>query len=461
MLCLANGPEYLVAYYGALKAGACVVPVAPEVPRDGLELLLADCEASVVFLGPKASPAVCEVGSRVPTLRYVVSTHPAEGASASGVPVIEFASLTSHNLGLEDAGAGDGDLAVILYTSGTTAQPKGVMLTHHGMVGTTSAILEDFGFTNQDRVGIAVPFVHTYGDWVQRSFVAAGGMILTFDGRTIPAEMWRRIDDEKCTMFPGVPPSFAVLRDLRSEYDLSSLRCLTVAGAPLTTEMIGAITKALPQARLYNCYGQTEAGPKLSWLKPEDILRKAGSIGKAVSGVELRIVDEEGRDVSRGGTGELIAVGDNFMSGYWKRPEETAKALQSDGLHTGDLARMDDEGFVWLLGRTDDVLKSGAYRVSPMEIESVIQTLSNVEECAVVGVPDPLLGGVLVAAVVPKSGMKVEAHEVFGVCRSKLPPYKVPTRVVRLDRLPRGRGGKLLRVELTANVRQRVVSDRG
>jgi acyl-CoA synthetase (AMP-forming)/AMP-acid ligase II len=453
-LCLPNGPEYLIAYYATLKAGACVVPIAPDVPPEGLELLLSDCEASAAFV-ERAGKLPDGIAPRVPSLRAAITLQGPATGSSGNLAFLDFDALRSHSGAVEDAGAKDDDLAVILYTSGTTSRPKGVMLAHRGMASSTAAILEDFGFTKEDRVAVSIPFFHTYGDWVQRSHVAAGAMIMTFDARTTPADMWRAIDREGCTGFPGTPPGFTILRSLRPEYDLSSLRYLTVAAAPLTAELCAAIMAALPRARLYNCYGQTEAGPKISWLKPEDMVRKAGSIGTAVSGVRLRIVDDDGRDVPQGETGELVAVGESFMQGYWRRPEETARVLRPDGLHTGDLARMDADGFVFLVGRKDDVLKSGAYRVSPPEVEEVIQGLPQIEECGVVGVPDPTLGAILVAAIVPRPGVAVEARDVFAACRKRLPPHKVPARIVKLDRLPRGRTGKLLRVELAEIVRDR------
>jgi acyl-CoA synthetase (AMP-forming)/AMP-acid ligase II len=206
----------------------------------------------------------------------------------------------------------------------------------------------------------------------------------------------------------------------------------------------------LPGVDVYVMYGQTEASARLSYLDPADLFRKAGSVGKAIPGVTIRVVDPDGRPVPAGEVGEIVATGDNIMAGYWGEPELTAEVLRDEWLWTGDLGRFDDEGYLYIVGRKGDIIKSGSYRISPREIENVLVEHPGVHEAAVVGLPDAVLGEVMKAYVVLRDGASCTEHELQTHCRKHLPPYMVPQRVEFLDELPKTENGKIRAVELKA-----------
>ncbi|MBU0754798.1 MAG: acyl--CoA ligase, partial [Planctomycetes bacterium] len=208
------------------------------------------------------------------------------------------------------------------------------------------------------------------------------------------------------------------------------------------------LQEAQPQARLFIMYGQTEASARLSYLDPDKSAVKPGSIGKAIPGVTLRIVDKEGQDAAPGETGEIVAQGENIMRGYWENPVETQKVLQEDGLHTGDLAYADDEGDLFIVSRKSDMIKSGAHRISPKEIEEVILEDRRIHEVAVIGEPDQIMGEILVALVVPRTGQEISAREIALGCAKHLPPYKIPKKIEFRKSLPKTSSGKIKRQAL-------------
>jgi acyl-CoA synthetase (AMP-forming)/AMP-acid ligase II len=247
-----------------------------------------------------------------------------------------------------------------------------------------------------------------------------------------------------------VPSTFARLLALEhlDGHDLSSLRYVTQAGAAMSREMAARVRGAFPGTRLFVMYGQTEASARLAYLPPEDADRKAGSVGLAIPGVELTVRDGGGAPCPPRVVGEVVARGDNITVGYFKNPEATARALRSDGLHTGDLGYMDEEGYLFLVGRESEMIKSGAHRIAPRAIEEVIETLEAVGECAVVGRPDPVLGQAIVAFVVLREGAQLSAKDVLLRCRQELPRFQLPREVRFVSRLPRTDNGKLSRRSL-------------
>jgi long-chain acyl-CoA synthetase len=252
---------------------------------------------------------------------------------------------------------------------------------------------------------------------------------------------------EKVTGFSGVPSTFAILMHKSNilKYDWKHLRYLTQAGGPMTPALTMKLMKAMPHIKIYIMYGQTEASARLSYLEPEMLLNKIGSIGKAIPGVTLTVRDEHGNICAPGVTGEIVANGDNIMKGYWNQPQATSMVLKDDGLHTGDLAKTDEDGYLYIVSRKSDMIKSGAHRISPKEIEEILAEHKDVVESAVVGLPDEILGEAITAVIVLKNRSKVTENEIMKHCRANLPAFKIPKKMEFRESIPKTASGKIKR----------------
>lgn len=460
-LVLDNLAAYPICYYGTLKAGGAVVPLCPDTRQGSLIRALRHCQASAVVLEGKNSKLLADCAEQLPELRTVFClgrfTAPPGGAGPErieGETAFELVDLDAVLTGDDsprDAGRGDEDLAAIMYTSGTTAEPKGVMLAHRNLLANTRSTVEYLELQADERLGLVLPFFYSYGNSLLHTHVCVGGTLVELGTVAFPAAVLKGLAEQNCTGLSGVPSTFARLLHnpaLVDKYDLSSLRYLTQAGGPMTPALTEKLHAAMPGARIFVMYGQTEAAPRLSYLPPGQLDAKLGSVGIAIPGVTLRVLDAAGQPVAAGVEGELVAQGDNVMLGYWNDPEATAKALRPEGLRTGDLARVDDDGFFFIIGRNTDMIKSGAHRIGPKEIEAVIEKLPEVSQCAVVGIPDELLGEAIVAFVVRQENAELDEKQVLRTALEHLPRFKTPAHVVFVDSLPRTDTGKLRRSEL-------------
>jgi acyl-CoA synthetase (AMP-forming)/AMP-acid ligase II len=351
----------------------------------------------------------------------------------------------AHNLELDQT-------AMVLYTSGSTGRPHGVIQTFQNVDANTRSIVEYLGLTAQDRALVTLPLYYCYGRSVLQTHLFAGGSVFLDNRMAFPRTVLETLASEECTGFAGVPLTYEIIR---RQVDVSTitfprLRYLTQAGGAMTPDTISWVRTAFQPAKLFVMYGQTEATARLSYLPPDRAEDKAGSIGIPIPGVELRVVDEHGRELLPGEVGELVARGPNVTPGYLDEPKETEAILRDGWLWTGDLAERDDEGFLYHRGRVKDILKIGGHRVSPVEIEQVIARHPGVAEAAVVGVKDTLMGEVPRAVVVPRPGATPSAAELLQFCRERLPAYQVPVTFVLVEALPRNESGKLLRAELAA-----------
>jgi len=340
--------------------------------------------------------------------------------------------------------------ALVLYTSGSTGRPHGVVQTFGNVDANTRSIVEYLDLTAADRALVTLPFYYCYGRSVLQTHLFAGGSLFIDNRMAFPRTVMESLAAEGCTGFAGVPLTFEVLRrqvDV-STIDTERLRYLTQAGGAMAPDTIAWVRAAFQPASLYVMYGQTEATARLSYLPPARARDKAGSIGIAIPGVELRVVDENGRELRPGQVGELVARGQNVTPGYLDEPSETARILHDGWLWTGDLAERDADGFFFHRGRAKEILKIGGHRVSPIEIEQVIAGHPDVAEAGVVGVKDALMGEVPKALVVPRPGATPLAADLLRFCRERLPAYEVPVAFVLVEALPRNESGKLLRTEL-------------
>lgn len=442
--------EFLIAYYGIARLGAVVVPLCSDTRTSSLVYALEHSEATAVVLDGANLRYLAAQASALPALRWVIARGKGELAEPGHLTVIAFDELSSGPESVSDAGVQADDLLSITYTSGTTGRPKGVMLAHRNLVANVRSIVEYLELRASDRVAMVLPFYYVYGNSVLHTHLCAGATIVQAGSMTFPAEVLKRIAEQRCTGFSGVPATFARLLDVSGldAYDTSSLRYITQAGAAMTPALTQRLRGAFPSVQIFVMYGQTEAGARLAYVPPAELDRKMGSAGKAIPGVTLTIVGHDGVPLPAGSVGEVVAQGENVMLGYWKDAAETARSLRADGLHTGDLASMDEDGFLFIAGRESEMIKSGAHRIGPREIESVVERVPGVRECAVTGVPDALLGQAIAAFIVPVEGASIDKQAVLRACLNDLPRFKLPEHVFTLAELPRTANGKVQRKAL-------------
>jgi long-chain acyl-CoA synthetase len=436
VILLENSPEYIVACFGALMAGGVAVPLGQQITGRRLATIMNDCRPAVLV----APNLLIESFAQIPEVRDVKFVIPAErmceGNGSVGNPYCE--------------GLSRDDMAILLYTSGTTGEPKGVMLTHRNLAANAESIVEYLGLSDADTIMVVLPFHYSYGNSLLTTHVAAGGAVVLENGFVYPNVVLEKMEEEHVTGFAGVPSTFAILlgrSDLRKR-KFPSLRYVTQAGGAMTPKLARELKSALPGAKIFIMYGQTEATARLTYLPPEDLERKAGSIGVPIPGVTLSVHRNDDRAALPLEVGEIVARGENVMAGYWNNPVESEHALRGGWLHTGDLGYVDEEGYFFIAGRMSEIIKSGAHRISPKEIEQVILEMGGVLEAAVVGVEDPILGEAIVAHVVPAGGEALREKSVLLHCRNILPPYMIPKKIVITESLPKTEGGKVRKAEL-------------
>lgn len=435
-----NSHEYVLSFFAILKTGAVAVPIDTQAVSRELVLYLEDCSASLVLTDNRHSTFAEE------SLRGVTSS--------PSVVIVDKSSLErdSGSVALSDVRCTPEDLAAIIYTSGTTGKPKGVMLSHANLVANANSIVEYLDLGVDDRMMVVLPFSHSYGTSLLTTRVKVGGTLVIDNRFAYPNAILGTMDTEEVTGFAGVPSHYAMLlrRSALRKYKLPKLRYVTQAGGALAPSMIQEFTEILPRVKFYVMYGQTEASARLSYLEPDLLSAKLGSVGKGIPGVELNVLGENGEEVSPGETGEIVARGDNVMVGYWNSPEETTSVLRDGRLFTGDLARVDEDGFIYIVGRNKDMINSGGNRVSPLEVEEVVCQLDGVSECAAVGMPDELLGEAIKLLVVTDELAAVTEEDIEGFCKDNLASYKVPKQIGIVSSLPKTASGKTKRAELRA-----------
>ncbi len=445
-----NSFDYIAAYYGILKAGAVTVALNTETTSDALRYLLGNCGARAIVTNQAFSRPLLPALPDLPDLEHViVRQDDLEPYAAAG---------RIHAVRLQDVYAGadrarprargiDLDLASIVYTSGSTGKAKGVILRHYNIVANTRSIVEYLRLTADDRVMVVLPFYYIYGKSLLNTHFSVGGSVVMDNRFAFPNVVLETMKKTEVTGFSGVPSTFMILlsRSVVRKEKFPTLRYLTQAGGPMAPAVQKDVAETFAPAKLFIMYGATEASARLSYLDPDDLPRKWGSIGKAIPNVDLFVADEAGREVPQGEVGELVARGTNFMEGYWQDPEETARVLRHGLYYTGDLGRMDEEGFLYVVGRTKDMIKVGGERVSAKEIEEAILELKEVQEVAVIGVDDDVLGEAIKAFVIAAPGRDVGRELVVEHCRRRLPLFKVPKFVEAVSELPKNESGKVLK----------------
>jgi len=340
---------------------------------------------------------------------------------------------------------------VILYTSGTTGHPKGAELTHANLrLNIESVIGPDlFDLTEEDVIFGGLPLFHAFGQTCALNAAVSAGACLTLLPRFDPGKVLEIIQRDRVTVFDGVPTMYAALlgHPDRSRYDVGSLRMCVSGGAAMPVEVMRAFEQAFGCIVLEG-YGLSETSPVASFNHPGRE-RKAGSIGTPIAGVEMRVADDDGNELPQGDVGEILIQGHNVMKGYWNRPEATLDAIRAGWFHTGDVGRVDEDGYFFIVDRKKDLIIRGGYNVYPREVEEVLYEHPAIAEAAVIGVPHPQLGEEVGAAVALKPGAQATPEEIRDYVKGQIAAYKYPRLVWFLDVLPKGPTGKILKREIT------------
>lgn len=440
-----NSPQYVASYFGVIAAGCVAVPLNVQERATVLSRQIEHADCSAVIADPQHPEwaALNEAIAAKALQMIMVDLQPGTaGCLAFCAAMSVDTELKLPELQVEAP-------AMMIYTSGTTSRPKGVLLSNGNLVSNARAIAAYLRITANDKVLCGLPFHFSYGSSVLNSNLIAGSQLLLEDNFAFPQQTLRRMQDEGVTGFPGVPSTFALLlgRCQLSDFNLGQLRYITQAGGSMPRAQIEKLRQQLPNTQVFIMYGQTEATARLSYLSPEHLETKLGSVGMPLPGVEIE-VRSDGKVVPAGEVGEICARGPNVMLGYWREPELTAQVLRDGWLHTGDLGHVDEEGFLYIDGRAVEMIKVGAFRVSPQEVEEVLATFPGVEEVAVTGVADEVLGQSIKAVIVLREGAPADLRGVKAHCRQHLASYKVPKIVEFAAALPRTSSGKVQRFKL-------------
>lgn len=444
-----NSLDFAILTFALAKAGVIMVPMNYMLSADDIAFILGHAEVSACFVSPEFLPtaeqAIRKSGCAMKLQVLISRPAPQQGAWRPFRAWIEQADSHAPDVDLDDD-----DVVNILYTSGTESRPKGVMLTHKNLISEYVSTIIDGGMSTDDVAVHALPLFHSaqlhcfLGPYI---YLGASGIILE---QADPALILETVEQFRATQL-FCPPTvwIALLRSPEfAARDLSSLQKCYYGASIMPVEILKELSARLPQAQFYNFYGQTEVAPLATVLKPADQLRKAGSAGKPALHVETKIVDETGREVPPGTVGEIVHRTSHAMLGYYRDEAKTREAFQGGWFHSGDLGVMDEDGYLTIVDRKKDMIKSGGENVASREVEEVIYQHPKVSEVAVIGVPHPYWIEAVTAVVVPKPGESLTAEEIVAFCKERLASFKAPKYAVITDQLPRNPSGKILKREL-------------
>jgi len=450
-----NCNQYIESYFALAKLGAILVPLNFRAKADELGYMVANAEAKVLLMGNRYIDLVNTILPRLPTVKQCISINSGSEGMLYYEDIVTSSSSKEYISEIDDE-----DITILMYTAGTTGRPKGVPLRHSAFVVYVLENVEPANPEIEEKNLLTVPLYHVAG--IQAMLAAVyGGRTLVLMSQFEVKEWLETVQREQATRAMLVPTMLKRIIDDPdfTKYDLTSLQVLTYGAAPMPFEVINKAIELMPWVRFINAFGQTETASTITTLGPEDhiiegteeerekkLKRLTSSIGRPLPDVEVKIVDEENNPLPPHEVGEIVARGPRIITGYWGDEEKTSQLLTSDGwLHTGDMGWMDEEGYIYLAGRGDDMIIRGGENISPEEVENVLYSYPKIEEAAVIGVTDPEWGQQPRAIVVLKKGEEASAEEIMEYCRSKLATFKRPTSVVFVDALPRNPMGKVLK----------------
>ncbi len=452
-----NCLQYIETFFAAMKTGAVIVPLDYRLVTRELAYLLNNSEANTLIIGANYLNLASSVRSELSTVKNFFCIGQGAECMQSYDELVSLYPSTEPDIHVDES-----DLAMLLYTSGTTGSPKGVMMTHRNLAAATMNLMEPFQIRPDDITLHTSPFSHIAAIWPLLTHCYAGSTNVVVE-RFDPRVVLEAIEENRVTTWNSVPTMILRLLeypDLKS-YNLSSLRWVAYGASPMPVEVLKRAILNLGNI-FVQVYGLTEAClatllPKEDHVieGPEDKVRRLGSCGKPISGCDVRVVNEPGKDVVPGEVGEIIVRGDSITYGYWKLPEETALTIKQGWLYTGDLATVDGAGYIYIIGRKKELIISGGENISPREIEEVIYGHPSVFEVAVIGVPDEKWGEAVKAVVVLRAGQAATEEEIRAFCRHNLAGFKVPKSVEFTESLPNTVTGKISRKQLKDRYRQK------
>ena len=459
VILLENCFEYVVSYYGVLKTGAVVVPVSSDIKPGGLRPLLNELEPKAIISSSRFERLLVSSDLSCFNINHIILKSPKlnwtipKSRVTNWGDIIRKDEVSNQNIEISET-----ELSSIIYTSGSTGTPKGVMLSHKNIVSNTLSICQYLELSDKDSQMVVLPFFYVFGKSLLNSHFAVGGSVVINNKFAFPAVVLKQMAEEKVTGLSGVPSTYAYLlhRSPLEKYrdTLHHLRYCSQAGGHMAQTLKVKLRKILPKhTQIFIMYGATEASSRLSSLLPHQFTSKIGSIGLPISGVTLSVVDKNGRRLPKGQTGELVASGENIMLGYWNDPQSTAKVIDANGYHTGDIGYQDDDGFFYVTARKDNLIKVNGHRINPQEIEDVLQSTGLTIESAVFAVQDDFSGNKLFALATPKDN-EFSTNSLMSLLEKKLPRHKMPSEVIPIRAIPKKANGKIDRtkcLELLAN----------
>jgi long-chain acyl-CoA synthetase len=463
---LDNSPEVAASLFGILQTDAVFSIVNPQTKADKLAYMLNDCRAKVLITGALLERIYKQVLPTTPHVQHALIIEE-PGAPPPGEHTVGHVACHSFQEAIAAAKPGPDtsrnitiDLASIIYTSGSTGDPKGVMLTHLNMVSAAESITTYLRNSHDDVVIGVLPMSFDYGLYQWLMVNQFGGTLVLEQSFNYPATVIATIEREKVTGLPVVPTIASLLK----QYDAKGLRLpnikyVTNTAAALSGSHIDTLRRICPNARLYSMYGLTEC-KRVCYLPPEHLERKPDSVGIAMPNMEVYIADSSGRRLPPNTVGELVVRGPHVMKGYWEKPDQTAERLKpgdipgEQHLWTGDLFKMDEEGFLYFVARRDDIIKSRGEKVSPKEVENVLYSLPGVQDAAVIGVPDEVLGQAIHAYLVVTGDASYTPAQVVRYCAQRLEGFMVPKYVTFVSSLPKTSSGKITKTNLPAFAKQ-------
>ena len=447
-----NSLFWVAAWLGAMRAGCVAVPFSPGLTPNDCHAVAERTRMRFAFVENRLAPAAAKW---LTNAAHVVLDEP--GPTPFSGPSTRTLRELASPAWTGSRGGGD-DLAALLFSSGSTGKPRGVMLSHRNFISNTGSIVQAIGLGSADRAMAVLPFHYSFGASVLHTHLAVGGSVVIDKRFLFPDKVLQRMIETRCTGFAGVPSHYQILlrRSRFKQLDLPDLRWLQQAGGKLQAPFVRELREAKPGVRLYLMYGATEATARLSILPPAEIDARPGSIGKGIPGVTLRVLDEQGKPVAPGEMGEIVAEGDNIARGYFEDAAETAATFRAGRLHTGDLATVDTEGYVTVLGRAKSFLKCGGTRTSAERFEEALLAFPDILEAAVIGVPDEVMGEAPAAFVVARDpGDPTVAARLREFAGEKVPFALRPKLIEVVPELPKSAAGKVQRLRLHEWLRAR------
>lgn len=405
-----NSSFSIIAYLGILKSGNICIPLNPTIEQRNFDFIINKTNSRI---GIVSSPVLKKLEA------------PIEVISESTINSLNNNERKELNLNFDGK-----QIAEIIFTSGSTSEPKGVMITHDNIIANTNSIVQYLNLNGNDKMLVVLPFFYCYGLSLLHTHIRVGGQLVINNNFIFLASTIKNINDYQCTGFAGVPSHFQILLRKTENFKntvLPSLRYVTQAGGKLHDIYIREFMESFPSIQFFVMYGQTEATARLSYLPPEKLNDKLGSLGKGIPGVELKVVNHKGQNIMPGKIGEIIAKGENIMAGYYNDPKENSKTLRNGWLYTGDLATIDDEGYIFIKARKKEIVKVNGKRVSLKEIEETIDMIPGVIDCTIESVEDIILGEAIKATiVVADQAIDFSEDSVKQFCSTKLASHKIP-----------------------------------